>query len=110
MRDDAEFYESYGDPEEWQKDKDAPRLTQAYAEFLNNDCIGIVSYDEAVSLYKKYSGQPSEYVNEWPEIDWVKAQRDELEQIMHSNGKPRSEIEVALAKMWPYEPMLKVAY
>lgn len=50
MTEDERLEEEYGTRQEWLEDKDAPwvdSFTDVYKTFLANDCIGILSYEEA---------------------------------------------------------------
>ncbi len=116
MTEDERLEEEYGTRQEWLEDKDAPwvdSFTDVYKAFLANDCIGILSYEEAKEEYKRQSGRPPELIEECPEIEWVERQRQEIREWLKSvKATPEqvAEMEVYIRKNLPFEPWLQMAY
>ena len=105
----------YGDREDWEADatnaEEVFGYTDAYRNFLENGCRGILTYEEAVEAYKWSTGIDPDFVTSWPEIDWVKRMRDDCaegeERIRAGYGLSLEEF---YALYWPYEPMIRFAY
>lgn len=116
MSEDEWMEEEYGTRQEWLEDKDSPRIesfTDVYKAFLSNECIGILSYEEAKAAYKKYSGRSPDQIEECPEIEWVERQRREIREWLKSIKATHSqvaEMELYIRKNLPFEPWLQMAY
>lgn len=110
---DEKMFEIYGSRTDWENDVGESTIgfSNAYKEFLRNGCRGVLTYEEAVEEYKTIAGQTPESVTSWPELDWVKQQREEVaekeEFIRVIFGLSLDEFR---ALHFPYEPMLRNAY
>ena len=116
MTEDERLEEEYGTRQDWLEDKESPMadsFTDAYKAFLDNECIGILSYEEAKEAYKRYSGRPPELIEECPEIEWVERQRREIREglkAMKATPAQVAEMELFIRKHLPFEPWLQMAY
>ena len=116
MTEDERFEEEYGTRQDWLEDKDAPwseSFTDVYKAFLDNECVGILSYEEAKEAYKRHSGRPPELIEECPEIEWVERQRREIRErlkAMKATPAQVAEMELDIRKNLPFEPWLQMAY
>ena len=110
---DERMWDAYGTRSEWRKDaeEETDWYANAYRNFLENGCRGTLTYEQAVEEYKNNTGSPHESVTSWPELDWVKRQR---EKCADSEEYIRAKLGLSLdefyAVYWPYEPMLRYAY
>ena len=111
---DEQMEEFYGNRVDWLSDKSAdPRsFTDVYAAFLNNDCKGILTYEQAREAYKKFSGQDPENVKECPEIDWVEKQRQECRETWDGFSEKlfKMDAEEYIKLYYPFEPMLRFRF
>lgn len=109
---DEQMAEAYGGRWSWLADKEKIEefdFTDEYRAFLNNDCLGLLTYEQAVEAYKGNCGELPEFVTEWPSLDWVKQKREEVErEFVPSPLTP--DLDEFLRKHLPYEPMLKFRY
>lgn len=78
---DEQMMDAYGCMADWKADAegDTDSYTDVYRNFLENGCRGILTYEQAVEAYKWSTGINPDRVTSWPEIDWVKRQREGCE-------------------------------
>lgn len=124
-----EYSEIYGKRIDWVMDAERGGVfTNAYSAFLENDCIGILSYEDALKEYRRVYGRYCEGQMECPEIEWVQGCRKEFAEL-YENPETRflaffslccmidpetpfpcikdAKVEDLIAKYFPFEPMMK---
>lgn len=110
---DERMTELYGDRSDWEDDSkgDTSGYADEYRAFLENGCRGILTYEQAVEAYKMSRGILPDSVTEWPELDWVKREREEAAKaasfLKTTTGL---EFDEYAALYLPYEPMLRLQY
>lgn len=112
---DERMMDAYGCRDDWETDAaEAEEFfgdTDTYRNFLENGCRGILTYEEAIEAHKWSTGIDPDYVTSWPEIDWVKRQR---EQCVECEDFIRAVFGLSLDEYYalylPYEPMIRLAY
>lgn len=106
---DEEMIECYGSREDWESDQESPAFSEEYNAFLRNGCVGILTLEQAIEAYKTGTGSHPDFVEEWPEIDWVQSKREKLLGEIDPNT-PKEEIANILNCWYPFEPMIKTNY
>ena len=112
---DERMMDAYGCRADWEADaaeaEEVFGYTDAYRNFLENGCRGILTYEEAVEAYRWSTGKPPEFVTSWPELDWVKRRREACAEHEESI---RAAFGLSLEEFrelhWPYKPMIRFAY
>lgn len=105
-----EFEDVYGVScaAEFTNDEPSPYYTDEYNAFLKNGCVGTMTRDQAIAAARRYSGRPPETVTEFPEIDAVTQMREEF--VAEHAELQGEQGERLLGTLFPYEPLVKVAY
>lgn len=97
----------------WLTDDPDDSYTPVYNAFLENNCRGILTEDEARQAYARYSGRPPKEVQNCPEIDALAATRRAVMQAMGTTEERAlkdGQLSAYLSAFYPYEPLLKHAY
>lgn len=94
----------------WRFEEADKRWTPEYKAFIENDCQGILTEEEAIECYKRYSGRMPVFVKEWPEIDAITSERKRRSADLARMGIFGENAQRYFATYLPYEPAIRFAY